>query len=134
MDDNLTKETVNDIATLLNDYVVDKLDNSSELKKISESIELLDDNMKDRIKKLSNICGNIDDYCSDIKNSIEDANNETKKYNVYISKINDRFSSIETKIDNYEEKRKASKILIFGTINFISLLLFIIIIFKLFLR
>lgn len=144
--DKMSEDSVSDIETLLDDYVVKKLDVSSELKKIVENSEAFEKDLIIKIKNLSSAIINIDDSLTDIKTSIEDASydfekdinvlkglienkikqNEDSVKSLEIS-IKEKFDSLENEVLSIVKENKFIKILtiIIASINILSLVIIV---------
>lgn len=144
--DKMSEDSVSDIETLLDDYVVKKLDVSSELKKIVENSEAFEKDLIIKIKNLSSAIINIDDSLTDIKTSIEDASydfekdinvlkglienkikqNEDSVKSLEMS-IKEKFDSLENEVLSIVKENKFIKILtiIFASINILSLVIIV---------
>lgn len=142
--DNLTEETKNDVESLLDEYIVKKLDVSSELKSVEDALGDLTYNI-DKIKKtLTGKISSVEDEISDEKSLLENSfklveNNIKKNIEILengINKVvkiecnldnigknlNERFSDIEKRLNQNTAASKINKILLicFGTISVIS--------------
>ena len=142
--DKLTEETKNDVESLLDEYIVKKLDVSSELKSVEDALGDLTYNI-DKIKKtLTGKISSVEDEISDEKSLLENSfklveNNIKKNIEILengINKVvkiecnlddigknfNERFSDIEKRLNQNKVASKINKILLicFGTISVIS--------------
>lgn len=150
--DKMSEDSVRDIETLLDEYVVKKLDVASDLKQILEHIEnFREDNFR-KIKELSSnlntlvddvasINKSIDDITDDLKTEIQmqkSIENSVKKNGDSIKalelSVKEKMALIESEIASNKKENKVIKILAFviGSINILILGITIIGLIKLF--
>lgn len=149
--DNFTEETKNEVESLLDEFIVKKLNVTPELKNVEDALENLTYNI-DKIKKtLSGKISSVEDEINEEKSLLEDSfekleNNINKNIDILgsgikkiecnindiVKNLNVRFTEIEKKLDQNKIVNKINKILLisFGTITVISFVILVVLLLK----